>query len=144
MFDICASVNGSFAIAQSYTFGIVFPSSTTSLTLAAPMFARACACSASLRSSGVYFTASSSLTSGISATEARRKAQEPLGQARGNAAFAKIAARPGAFNVAYEKIGRVEYYGGTALGLGAGDEPPPVEGLGDFPEEPYGLDDPAI
>ena len=85
-----------------------------------------------------------SLTSGISATEARRKAQEQLGQARGNAAFAKIAARPGAFNVAYEKIGRVEYYGGTALGLGAGDEPPPVEGLGDFPEEPYGLDDPAI
>ena len=74
-----------------------------------------------------------SLTSGISATEARRKAQEQLGQARGNAAFAKIAARPGAFNVAYEKVGRVEYYGGIALGLGAGgDEPPPVEGLSDI------------
>ena len=73
-----------------------------------------------------------SLTSGLSATEARHKAQEQLGQARGNAAFAKIAARPGAFNVAYEKIGRVEYYGGLALGLGAGDEPPPVAGLDGF------------
>ena len=57
------------------------------------------------------------LTAGISATEARNKAQAQFGQARGNAAFAKIAANPGAFGVTYEKLGRVEYYGGVALGL---------------------------
>lgn len=57
------------------------------------------------------------LNTGISATEARNKAQSQFGQARGNAAFSKIAAQPGAFGVTYEKLGRVEYYGGVALGL---------------------------
>lgn len=57
------------------------------------------------------------LNTGISATEARSKAQSQFGQARGNAAFSKIAAQPDAFGVTYEKLGRVEYYGGVALGL---------------------------
>ena len=38
-------------------------------------------------------------------------------EARGNAAFSKIAAQPGAFGKKNKKLGRVEYYGGVALGL---------------------------
>lgn len=74
-----------------------------------------------------------SLTSGISATEARQRAQSMLGTKRGNAAFALVAKDPRAYNVAFEKVSRVEYYGGAALGLGADDRnaPPTVEGLDD-------------
>lgn len=74
-----------------------------------------------------------SLTSGITATVARQKAQATFGQKRGNAAFAKIAENPKLFNVCHQKIGRTEFYGGASLGLGADDpSPPPVPGLDDF------------
>ena len=74
-----------------------------------------------------------SLTSGISSVEARQRAQDMLGQKRGNAAFAKIAQTPSAFNVAVEKIGRTIFYGGVALGIGVDGKsaPPGVEGLDD-------------
>ena len=74
-----------------------------------------------------------SLNSGISSVEARQRAQDMLGQKRGNAAFAKISATPRAFNVAVEKCGKTTYYGGVALGIGADEknEPPNVEGLDD-------------
>ena len=74
-----------------------------------------------------------SLTSGISSVEARQRAQDMFGQKRGNAAFAKIAQTPRAFNVAVTKNGRTVYYGGMGLGLGVDEKnaPPEVEGLDD-------------